>query len=261
MEFYMECNKMHYNKKNLDLSSETSEMAEQDQILVIDDDEDILDLVEIHLASEGFRVKKAYSAWEGLQLLGSYNFQLVILDLVAPEMDGSAMCKIIREESPVPIILLSANSKVLDKIIGLGAGADDYITKPFDPLELMARVKSQLRRYTKLNQLADSGRAGQVIVLDHLIIDKGTHNVNLNGRDIRLTPIEFDILYLLASNAGKVFSTEDIFERVWNERVFEVNNTVMVHIRRIREKLETDQRKTQIIKTVWGVGYKIEAMS
>ena len=253
--------KIYYNKKNSDLIAAKTETIDQDQILIIDDDGDVLDLLEIHLASEGFRVQKAYSAWEGLHLLENYDFKLIIMDLVLPGMDAPSMCKIIREESAIPIILLSANSKVLDKIVGLGAGADDYITKPFDPLELIARVKAQLRRYIKLNQSSKAERANQVITLDHLIIDKGTHKVNINGRDIKLTPIEFDILYLLASNAGRVFSTEDIFERVWNEKVFEVNNTVMVHIRRIREKLEIDPRRTGIIKTVWGVGYKIEDVS
>jgi DNA-binding response OmpR family regulator len=252
--------KIYYNKMNSDLLTAGTDTTYQEQILIIDDDGDIMDLLEIHLSSEGYRVQKAYSAWEGLHLLETYDFKLIIMDLVVPGMDAPSMCKIIREESAIPIILLSANTKVLDKIVGLGAGADDYITKPFDPLELIARAKAQLRRYIKLNQSARVEKASQVITLDHLIIDKGTHKVSINGRDIKLTPIEFDILYLLASNAGRVFSTEDIFERVWNEKVFEVNNTVMVHIRRIREKLENGSRKTQIIKTVWGVGYKIEDM-
>lgn len=250
----------YYNKKNSELLSAKPETVEQNQILIIDDDGDMLDLLEIHLVSEGYRVQKAYNAWEGLHLLENNDFKLIIMDLVLPGMDASSMCEIIREESAIPIILLSANAKVMDKVAGLSAGADDYMTKPFDPLELIARVKAQLRRYIDLNQSSKVERVSQVITLGHLIIDKGTHKVNVNGRDIKMTPIEFDILYLLASNAGKVFSTEDIFERVWNEKVFEVNNTVMVHIRRIREKLEVDPRKAGIIKTVWGVGYKIEAM-
>ncbi len=257
-EIYNE--RTYFNKKNSELLSAKAETAEQNQILIIDDDGDMLDMLEIHLVSEGFRVQKAYSAWEGLHLLENYDFKLIIMDLVLPGMDASSMCEIIREESAIPIILLSSNSRIMDKVAGLSAGADDYMTKPFDPLELIARVKAQLRRYIDLNQSIRMERVSQVITLGHLIIDKGTHKVNVNGRDIKMTPIEFDILYLLASNAGKVFSTEDIFERVWNEKVFEVNNTVMVHIRRIREKLEVDPRKTGIIKTVWGVGYKIEAM-
>lgn len=257
-EIYNE--RTYFNKKNSELLSAKVETAEQNQILIIDDDGDMLDMLEIHLVSEGFRVQKAYSAWEGLHLLENYDFKLIIMDLVLPGMDASSMCEIIREESAIPIILLSANAKIMDKVAGLSAGADDYMTKPFDPLELIARVKAQLRRYIDLNQSIRMERVSQVITLGQLIIDKGTHKVNVNGRDIKMTPIEFDILYLLASNAGKVFSTEDIFERVWNEKVFEVNNTVMVHIRRIREKLEVDPRKAGIIKTVWGVGYKIEAM-
>lgn len=252
--------KIYYNRK-ADLLASKAEASLQHQILIIDDDGDILDLLEIHLVSEGYRVQKAYSVWEGLHLLETYDFNLIIMDIVMPGMDATSMCKIIREESAIPIIILSAQSRVLDKVAGLSAGADDYITKPFDPLELIARVKAQLRRYMKLNQSERVERASQVITLGHLIIDKGTHRVKINGHDIKLTPIEFDILYLLASNAGKVFSTEDIFAKVWNEKVFEVNNTVMVHIRRIREKLEIDQRKTGIIKTVWGVGYKIEEVS
>lgn len=257
-EIYNE--RTYFNKKNSELLSAKVETAEQNQILIIDDDGDMLDMLEIHLVSEGFRAQKAYSAWEGLHLLENYDFKLIIMDLVLPGMDASSMCEIIREESAIPIILLSANANIMDKVAGLSAGADDYMTKPFDPLELIARVKAQLRRYIDLNQSIRMERVSQVITLGQLIIDKGTHKVNVNGRDIKMTPIEFDILYLLASNAGKVFSTEDIFERVWNEKVFEVNNTVMVHIRRIREKLEVDPRKAGIIKTVWGVGYKIEAM-
>ncbi|MGB4658185.1 MAG: response regulator transcription factor [Mobilitalea sp.] len=231
---------------------------EQVQILVTDDDKDIADLVEIHLVSEGYRVFKANSAREGLQMLETEDIKLVILDLMMPGMDGLTMCKRIRETSTIPIIMLSARSTDLDKIIGLGTGADDYVIKPFNPLELTARVKSQLRRYTKFNPNSHEEKLDKEIVLDHLIINKENHKVNTYGKDVKLTPIEFDILYLLASNVGRVFSTDDIFERVWNEKMFEANNTVMVHIRRIREKIEMDSRNSQIIKTVWGVGYKIE---
>jgi DNA-binding response OmpR family regulator len=231
---------------------------EQDQILVVDDDKDIADLVEIHLVSEGYHVKKANSAREGLQILESADIKLVILDIMMPGMDGLSMCRKIRETSTIPIIMLSAKSADLDKIIGLGTGADDYVIKPFNPLELTARVKSQLRRYTKFNPSSHDEKMDREIILDHLIINKDNHKVTAYGRDIKLTPIEFDILYLLASNVGRVFSTDDIFERVWNEKMFEANNTVMVHIRRIREKIEMDSRNSQIIKTVWGVGYKIE---
>jgi DNA-binding response OmpR family regulator len=231
---------------------------EKDQILVVDDDKEIADLVEIHLVSEGYLVHKANCAKDGLQILDSEDIKLIILDIMMPGMDGLSMCKKIREKSTVPIIMLSAKSTDLDKIIGLGTGADDYVIKPFSPLELTARVKSQLRRYTKFNPNSHDERQEREIILDHLTINKDNHKVNAYGKDVKLTPIEFDILYLLASNLGRVFSTDEIFERVWNEKMYEANNTVMVHIRRIREKIEMDSRNSQIIKTVWGVGYKIE---
>jgi DNA-binding response OmpR family regulator len=231
---------------------------EQAGILVVDDDKEIADLVEIHLVSEGYRVCKANSAREGLQILESSDIQLVILDIMMPGMDGLTMCRKIREKNTIPIIMLSAKSTDLDKIIGLGTGADDYVTKPFNPLELTARVKSQLRRFTKFNPGSRDEKQDKEIILDHLIINKENHKVNAYGKDVKLTPIEFDILYLLASNVGRVFSTDDIFERVWNEKMYEANNTVMVHIRRIREKIEMDSQNSQILKTVWGVGYKIE---
>lgn len=231
---------------------------EQINILVVDDDKEIADLVEIHLVSEGYLVHKANSALEGLHILEELEIKLVILDIMMPEMDGLTMCKKIRENSTIPIIMLSAKSTDLDKIIGLGTGADDYVIKPFNPLELTARVKSQLRRYTKFNPNSHDDKHEKEIILDHLIINKENHRVSAYGKDIKLTPIEFDILFLLASNPGRVFSTDEIFERVWNEKIFEVNNTVMVHIRRIREKIEMDSRNAKIIKTVWGVGYKIE---
>jgi DNA-binding response OmpR family regulator len=232
--------------------------VEQVSILVVDDDKEIADLVEIHLVSEGYRVLKANSAWEGLSYLEKEDIKLVILDIMMPSMDGLTLCSKIRETNTVPIIILSARSTDLDKIIGLGTGADDYVTKPFNPLELTARVKSQLRRYTKFNPNSQSGKQNKEIILDHLMINKENHMVNVYGKDVKLTPIEFDILYLLASNVGRVFSTDEIFERVWHEKMFDANNTVMVHIRRIREKIEMDSRNAQIIKTVWGVGYKIE---
>ncbi len=231
---------------------------EQVGIVVIDDDKEIAELVEIHLVSEGYKVWKANSAREGLQLIDSEDIKLVILDIMMPGMDGLSLCARIRETSTIPIIMLSARSTDLDKIIGLGAGADDYVTKPFNPLELTARVKSQLRRYTKFNPNSHDEKQDKEIVLDHLTINRDNHRVTAYGKDVKLTPIEFDILFLLASNVGRVFSTDDIFERVWNEKMYEANNTVMVHIRRIREKIEMDSRNSKIIKTVWGVGYKIE---
>lgn len=227
-------------------------------ILVVDDDREIAELVEIHLVSDGYQVLKAYSAKEGLEILDREDIQLVILDIMMPGMDGLSMCKAIRDRSTIPIIMLSAKSTDLDKIIGLSTGADDYVIKPFNPLELTARVKSQLRRYTKFNPSSHDGKIDKEIIVNHLIINKEDHKVIAYDREVRLTPIEFDILYLLATNPGRVFSTDEIFERVWNEKMYEANNTVMVHIRRLREKIEMDSRNAQIIKTVWGVGYKIE---
>lgn len=224
----------------------------------MDDDKEIADLVEIYLVSDGYNVYKAYNAKEGLKLLGKQEIQLAILDVMMPDMDGLSMCKKIREHSMIPIIFLSAKSTDLDKIVGLGTGADDYVVKPFNPLELTARVKSQLRRFTTFNPQTAEVKLEKKIVLDQLMINKETHVVMAYDKEVKLTPIEFDILYLLASNVGRVFSTDEIFERVWNEKMYEANNTVMVHIRRLREKIEIDARNAQIIKTVWGVGYKIE---
>lgn len=234
-------------------------MAKDVNILVVDDEKEIADLVEIYLVSDGYKVFKASNAVEGLQIMGKEDIDLVLLDLMMPGMDGMEMCKKIRETSNIPIIMLTAKSGDIDKIVGLGNGADDYVTKPFNPLELAARVKSQLRRYTQLNPgSAQSDGVGEEIVIRGLSINKDNHKVMVDDEEIRLTPIEFDILYLLASNPGKVFSTDEIFEKVWNEKVYEANNTVMVHIRRLRGKMKEDLRQDKIITTVWGVGYKIE---
>lgn len=227
-------------------------------ILVVDDDKEIADLVEIHLVGDGYQVYKAYDAKEGLRLLSEHDIKLAVLDIMMPGTDGISMCKTIRETSTIPIIMLSAKSTDLDKIVGLGAGADDYVVKPFNPLELTARVKSQLRRYTTFNPNSAGQQFSKEIQLENLSINRENHRVIAYDKEVKLTPIEFDILYLLSSNLGKVFSTEEIFEQVWNEKMYEANNTVMVHIRRLREKIELDSRNAQIIKTVWGVGYKIE---
>lgn len=230
----------------------------QTGILVVDDDREIVELVEIHLAGDGYRVWKAYDAREGLHLLEKEDIKLAILDIMMPGMDGMELCAKIREKSNIPIIMLSAKSSDLDKIIGLGNGADDYVSKPFNPLELTARVKSQLRRYTSLNPNMDHSETDKEVTVRNLTMNRETRIVTAYDRDVKLTPIEFDILYLLASNPGKVFSTDEIFERVWNEKMYEANNTVMVHIRRLREKIELDPKNAEIIKTVWGVGYRIE---
>jgi len=228
------------------------------QILVVDDDKDIAELVDIHLTSSGYKVFTANSAKEGFDILANQDIQLVVLDIMMPEVDGISMCKTIRKISNIPIIMLSAKIKDTEKIEGLSAGADDYITKPFNPDELIARVKSQLRRFTTLNIDNNNSDKSRNVVLNNLIMNKDDHRVIAYGKEVKLTPIEFNILFLLASNPGKVFSTEEIFETVWNEKMFDANNTVMVHIRRLREKIEMDPRDAKIIKTVWGVGYKVE---
>lgn len=228
-------------------------------VLVVDDEKEIADLVEIYLVSDGYKVYKAFNAMEGLEILDKETIHLVLLDIMMPGMDGLEMCRKIRETNNIPIIMLSARTADLDKILGLGTGADDYVTKPFNPLELTARVKSQLRRYTQLNpQSGAGGQAQNEISIKGLTINKDNHKVTVYGEEVKLTPIEFDILYLLASNPGRVFSTDEIFEKVWNEKVYEANNTVMVHIRRLRGKMKEDTRQNKIITTVWGVGYKIE---
>ena len=227
------------------------------KILVVDDEKEIADLIEIYLVSDGYKVLKADNAEAGLALLEKEEVHLVLLDIMMPGMDGLEMCKRIRETNNIPIIMLSARSTDLDKILGLGTGADDYVTKPFNPLELTARVKSQLRRYTQLNPNSSVHEVGKnEISIKEMTINKDNHKVTVEGEEIKLTPIEFDILYLLASNPGRVFSTDEIFENVWNEKVYEANKKVMVHIRRLRGKMKEDTRQNKIITTVWGVGKK-----
>lgn len=233
-------------------------MAETN-ILIVDDEQEIADLVEIYLVSDGYKVFKADNAQDGLDILDKEDIHLVLLDIMMPGMSGLEMCKKIRETNNIPIIMISAKSTDLDKILGLGTGADDYVAKPFNPLEVSARVKSQLRRYTQLNPNSNvHENVRNEISIRGLTINKDNHKVTVYDEEVKLTPIEFDILYLLASNPGKVFSTDEIFEKVWNEKVYEANNTVMVHIRRLRGKMKEDARKNKIITTVWGVGYKIE---
>ena len=232
-------------------------MAETN-ILIVDDEQEIADLVEIYLVSDGYKVFKADNAQDGLDILDKEDIHLVLLDIMMPGMSGLE-CKKIRETNNIPIIMISAKSTDLDKILGLGTGADDYVAKPFNPLEVSARVKSQLRRYTQLNPNSNvHENVRNEISIRGLTINKDNHKVTVYDEEVKLTPIEFDILYLLASNPGKVFSTDEIFEKVWNEKVYEANNTVMVHIRRLRGKMKEDERQDKIITTVWGVGYKIE---
>jgi len=229
----------------------------KETILLVDDEKEILDLLEIYLTNDGYAIMKAYNGWEALDILQKHEIDLVILDIMMPKMDGIQACLKIREQKNMPIIMLSAKSQDMDKIMGLSTGADDYVTKPFNPLELLARVKSQLRRYTRLN--IPVIKKDNEIEVEDLLINTATHEVKIEGRDVKLTPREFAILELLARNRGMVFSIERIYESVWGEAFFESDNTVMVHIRKIREKIEENPRQPKYIKTVWGVGYKIEA--
>jgi len=227
-------------------------------ILVVDDDNEIAELIEIYLTNEGYQVLKAHDGVQCLKMMEeNRQVKLIILDIMMPNIDGLEVCRRIRKTNNIPIIMVSAKTEDMDKIIGFGTGADDYVTKPFNPLELLARVKSQFKRYTNINLGQDANQ--EEISVQGLVINKKEHRVKKFDKEINLTPIEFEILYLLTSNAGKVFATEEIFQQVWNERVYEVNNTVMVHIRRLREKIEDDSRNPKILKTVWGVGYKVES--
>lgn len=227
-------------------------------ILVVEDEKEIADLIEIYLSNDGYEVLKAYNGIEALEMLNNELVHMVVLDIMMPGVDGLEVCRRIRENKNIPILMLSAKSEDMDKILGLSTGADDYLTKPFNPLELLARVKSQLRRYLYLNPRIDISKNDLIISINGLIIDQQSHKVEIYDEEINLTPIEFDILLLLAKNVNRVLSAEQIFKGVWKELYFEGNNTVVVHIRRLREKIEENSREPKIIKTVWGVGYKIE---
>jgi two-component system response regulator VanR len=233
-------------------------MEEKAGILIVEDDQAIADLIEIHLVNEGFEVFKAENGVRALDILKEDSVHLVVLDIMMPGIDGLEVCRRIRKTNNIPILILSAKSQDMDKVLGLRTGADDYLTKPFNVVELLARVKSQLRRYLTLNpQSAPLEKTG-ILSAGGVVIDDANHDVAVNGRSVKLTPTEFAILRLLVSHPGRVFSAEEIFRRVWVDRYYDSNNTVMVHIRKIREKTEEDPGHPTIIKTVWGVGYKIE---
>ncbi|WP_216831491.1 response regulator transcription factor [Alkalihalobacterium elongatum] len=227
----------------------------ESKILIVDDDKEIRKLISVYLENEGMQTKQAESAIVALKLLENIDFDLIILDIMMPEMDGIEACMQIRQERNMPIIMLSAKSEDIDKIQGLASGADDYLSKPFNPLELIARVKSQLRRYKKYNNDKDNNQT--LIEIGDLKVNTDTRQVSVRGKDVRLTPKEFDILELLARNKGIVMSIGKIYEAVWKEDFFKSDNTVMVHITKIRDKLEEDPKHPIYIKTVWGVGYKI----
>lgn len=226
-------------------------------ILVCDDDKQIVDAIDIYLTGEGFRVLKAYDGYEALEILEKEPADLMIVDVMMPGLDGIRTTLKVRETSSIPIIILSAKSEDTDKILGLNIGADDYISKPFNPLELVARVKSQLRRYTQLGNL-NQQNSDQIFKCGGLTINDDTKEVWVDDEPIRLTPIEYNILLLLVKNAGKVFSIDEIYEQIWNEEAIGADNTVAVHIRHIREKIEINPREPRYLKVVWGVGYKIE---
>lgn len=224
-------------------------------ILIVDDEKEIADLVALYLQNEGCQVHVFDTAADALACVGEKEIDLAVLDVMLPDMDGFSLCKAIRERYTFPIIMLTAKVEDMDKLTGLAIGADDYITKPFNPLEVVARAKAQLRRYTQYN---GGGHPAHIYDNGGLIVNRDTHECSLYGKIVPLTPIEFDILWLLCENDGKVVSAEDIFEQVWGEKYLDSNNTVMVHIRRLREKLKETPRNPKYIKTVWGVGYKIE---
>lgn len=226
------------------------------KILVCDDEKEIVDAIEIYLLQEGYEVLKAYDGIQALELLKKNEVHLLIIDVMMPRLDGIRATLKVREESSIPIIILSAKSEDADKILGLNIGADDYVTKPFNPLELTARVKSQLRRYTRLGNMAAESEA--VYVVDGLVVNDVKKEVTVDGEVIKLTPIEYNILLLLITNPNKVFSISQIYENIWKEEAIGADNTVAVHIRHIREKIEINPKEPKYIKVVWGIGYKLE---
>ena len=228
-------------------------------VLVCDDDREIVEAIEIYLSQEGYKVLKAYDGEEALKVLDREKVDLLIIDVMMPKLDGIRATLKIREKKNMPIIILSAKSEDADKILGLNVGADDYMTKPFNPLELTARVKSQLRRYTQLGSTIDKSNQA-VYAVGGLSIDDEQKEVTVDGEPVRLTPIEYNILLLLVTNQGKVFSIDQIYESIWNEDAIGVDNTVAVHIRHIREKIEINPKEPRYLKVVWGVGYKIEKL-
>jgi two-component system response regulator VanR len=227
-------------------------------VLIVDDEVEIIELMEVYLLNDGYKVFKAANGVDALNIINEEKIHLVILDIMMPGIDGLQVCMKIRKDYNIPIIMVSAKGQEMDKIQGLSIGADDYMVKPFSPIELLARVKAQIRRYVYLNENHKTIDNKDIIEIKDITINKRNHKVHLFGAELKLTPTEYEILVLLASNSGKVFSAEDIFKEIWKEKYFEGNNTVMVHIWRLREKLEYNPKEPKILETVWGVGYKIE---
>lgn len=227
-------------------------------ILVVDDEQSIADLIEVYLKNEGYKIYKFYNGQDALRCVESEQLELAILDVMLPDIDGFTLCQKIREKHNFPVIMLTAKEEEIDKITGLTLGADDYITKPFRPLELVARIKAQLRRFTKYNS-GEPNQEEQLIAFSGLVLDMNTHECTLNEKKLSLTPTEFSILWVLCSNRGRVVSSEELFHEVWGDKYFtNSNNTVMVHIRHLREKMHDSAEHPKYIKTVWGIGYKIE---
>lgn len=225
-------------------------------ILVCDDDKEIVDAIEIYLSQDGYKIYKAYDGEQAIQILDKEEIHLLIMDIMMPKMDGIRATLKIREYSSIPIIILSAKSEDTDKILGLNIGADDYICKPFNPLELVARVKSNLRRYTSLGSLTGENKA--IYQVGGLVLNDDTKQVTVDDEPVKMTPIEYNILLLLMKNQGRVFSINQIYESIWNEDAIGADNTVAVHIRHIREKIEINPKEPRYLKVVWGVGYKID---
>ena len=226
------------------------------EILVCDDDKDIVEAIEIYLTQEGHHILKAYDGEQAIRVLKNNPVDLLIIDVMMPKLDGIRATLKIREKNALPIIILTAKSEDADKILGLNVGADDYVTKPFNPLELVARVKSQLRRYTQLGAAAE--KRGNIYETGGLMIDDDRKEVTVDGESVKLTPIEYRILLLLVKNQGRVFSTNQIYESIWEEEAIAADNTVAVHIRHIREKIEINPKEPRYLKVVWGLGYKVE---
>ncbi|MDO4711770.1 MAG: response regulator transcription factor [Peptostreptococcaceae bacterium] len=228
------------------------------RILVVDDDKEIVDAIEIYLKNEGLEIIKAYDGMQALEIVADKPIDLIIMDVMMPKMDGLRATMKIRESKDIPILVLSARSEDTDKIIGLNLGADDYITKPFNPLELIARVRSHLRRYIAMGDRSMNTAPENELRTGDLVLDLDTKEAHVGGEAVKLTPTEYGILEFLMRNQGKVFSIEQIYETVWNEPSYNSDNTVAVHIRRIREKIEIDPKEPRYLKVVWGIGYKIE---
>ena len=227
-------------------------------ILVVEDEKEIADALEIYLSNQGYKVFKGYDGLEGLEIISKEEVHLAIIDIMMPRMNGITLTMKLREHHDFPVIMLSAKSEEIDKIMGLNIGADDYVTKPFNPMELLARVNSQLRRYSKfLNIISGKKENKSTFTIGGLELNEDTKEVSLDGNLIKVTPIEFKILHLLMRNPGRVFSAEEIYESVWNEQAINTD-TVMVHVRNIREKIEINPKNPKYLKVVWGVGYKIE---